>query len=148
MKFFPIVWRNLLRRKIRTIFTLLSVFVAFILFGILMAIRMAFSAGVTIAGAERLVMIDKISLINPIPLSYQQRIQGIEGVKEITHANWFGGVYQEPKNFFANMAVEPESWLKRSRRRRGLPTAPARSSASTRRSASAGRSAIAFRCRG
>lgn len=112
MKFFPLIWRNLGRRKVRTIFTLLSVFVAFVLFGILMAIRVAFSGTITIAGAERLVMIDKISLINPIPLSYQQRIQSIEGVKDITHANWFGGIYQEPKNFFANMAVDPESWLR------------------------------------
>lgn len=112
MKFFPLIWRNLGRRKIRTIFTLLSVFVAFVLFGVLMAIRVAFSGTITIAGAERLVMIDKISLINPIPLSYQQRIQSIEGVKDITHANWFGGIYQEPKNFFANMAVDPESWLR------------------------------------
>jgi putative ABC transport system permease protein len=112
MKFFPLVWRNLLRRKVRTIFTLLSVFVAFILFGILMAIRVAFGGTITIAGAERLVMIDKISLINPIPLSYQQRIQSVEGVKDVTHANWFGGIYQEPKNFFANMAVDPESWLR------------------------------------
>ena len=75
MKFFPIVWRNLLRRKVRTTFTLLSVFVAFVLFGILMAIRVAFSAGITIAGAERLMMIDKISLINTIPRSYKQKIE-------------------------------------------------------------------------
>ena len=112
MKFLPLIWRNLGRRKIRTIFTLLSVFVAFVLFGILMAIRVAFSGTITVSGAERLVMIDKISLINPIPLSYQQRIQSVEGVKDITHANWFGGIYQEPKNFFANMAVDPESWLR------------------------------------
>ena len=112
MKFFPLIWRNLGRRKIRTIFTLLSVFVAFVLFGILMAIRVAFSGTITISGAERLVMIDKISLINPIPLSYQQRLQSVEGVKDITHANWFGGIYQEPKNFVANMAVDPESWLR------------------------------------
>ena len=112
MKFFPLIWRNLGRRKIRTIFTLLSVFVAFVLFGILMAIRVAFSGTITISGAERLVMIDKISLINPLPLSYQQRLQSFEGVKDITHANWFGGIYQEPRNFFANMAVDPESWLR------------------------------------
>jgi len=112
MKFFPLVWRNLLRRKVRTTFTLLSVFVAFVLYGILMAIKMAFGAGVTIAGAERLMMIDKISLINPIPLSYQQRISSTEGVVDISHANWFGGIYQDPKNFFANMAVDPESWLR------------------------------------
>ena len=112
MKFFPLVWRNLLRRKVRTTFTLLSVFVAFVLFGILMAIRVAFGAGVTIAGAERLMMIDKISLINPIPLSYMERIKSTDGVVDLSHANWFGGIYQDPKNFFANMAVEPESWLR------------------------------------
>jgi putative ABC transport system permease protein len=112
MKFFPLVWRNLLRRKVRTTFTLLSVFVAFILFGVLMAIRVAFGAGVTIAGAERLMMIDKISLINPIPLSYMERIRATEGVVDLSHANWFGGIYQDPKNFFANMAVDPESWLR------------------------------------
>ena len=112
MKFFPLVWRNLLRRKVRTTFTLLSVFVAFVLYGILMAIKMAFGAGVTIAGAERLMMIDKISLINPIPLSYQQRIASTEGIADISHANWFGGIYQDPKNFFANMAVDAESWLR------------------------------------
>jgi putative ABC transport system permease protein len=77
-----------------------------------MAIRVAFSGTITISGAERLVMIDRISLINPIPLSYQQRIQSVEGVKDVTHANWFGGIYQDQKNFFANMAVDPESWLR------------------------------------
>ena len=112
MKFFPLVWRNLLRRKVRTTFTLLSVFVAFVLFGILMAIRVAFGAGVTIAGADRLMMIDKISLINPIPLSYKQRIASTEGITDLSHANWFGGIYQDQKNFFANMAVDPESWLR------------------------------------
>ncbi len=112
MKFFPLVWRNLQRRRMRTTFTLLSVFVAFVLYGLLMAIRVAFSAGVTIAGAERLMMIDKVSLINPIPLSYMERIRSTNGVADVSHANWFGGVYQDPKNFFANMAVDPESWLR------------------------------------
>lgn len=112
MKFFPLIWRNLLRRKIRTIFTLLSVFVAFVLFGILMTIRVAFSAGINIAGAERLVMIDKVSLINPLPLAYMHQIETVEGVADITHSNWFNGIYQDPKNFFANFAVEPESFLR------------------------------------
>jgi putative ABC transport system permease protein len=112
MKFFPIVWRNLLRRKFRTIFTLLSVFVAFLLFGILMTLRVAFGAPISLAGAERLVMIDKVSLINPLPLAYMQKIQSAGGVSEVTHANWFNGIYQDPKNFFANFAVDPESWLR------------------------------------
>ena len=75
MKFLPLVWRNLLRRKVRTIFTLLSILVAFVLFGVLMAIRAAFSMGVDIAGADRLMMIHKVSLIQPLPASYGERIQ-------------------------------------------------------------------------
>jgi putative ABC transport system permease protein len=107
-----IVWRNLLRRKIRTTFTVLSIFVAFVLFGILMAVRAAFSMGIDLAGADRLMVLNKISLIMPLPSSYKEQVRAIEGVKDVTHANWFGGYYQETKNQFANMAVEPESWLR------------------------------------
>ena len=112
MKFFPIVWRNLLRRKFRTIFTIGAIFFAFVLFGVLMAIRAAFSMGVEMAGQGRLMVIDKISLIQPLPSSYQGRIAQVEGVEDITHSNWFGGYYQEVRNQFATMAVDPESWLR------------------------------------
>jgi putative ABC transport system permease protein len=112
MKFLPIVWRNLLRRKVRTTFTLLSIFVAFVLFGVLMAIRAAFSMGIELAGADRLMILNKISIIMPLPKSYGERVRALEGVKDVTHANWFGGYYQETKNAFANMAVEGESWLR------------------------------------
>ena len=112
MKFLPLVWRNLLRRKVRTIFTVLSIFTAFLLFGVLMALRAAFSMGIELAGADRLMILNKISLIMPLPESYSDRVRAIEGVKEVTHANWFGGYYRETKNAFANMAVEPESWLR------------------------------------
>ena len=112
MKLFPMVWRNLLRRKVRTIFTLLSIFVAFLLFGYLMAVRTAFGMGVDLAGADRLMVLNKISIIMPMPGSYEDKAKAIEGVKDVTHANWFGGYYQEPKNQFANMAVEGDSWLR------------------------------------
>jgi len=112
MKFLPLVWRNLMRRKVRTIFTVLSIFVAFLLFGVLMAIRMAFSMGVDMAGQGRLMVIDKVSIINPLPASYGARLKQVEGVKEITHSNWFGGYYQEVKNQFATFAVDPEGWLR------------------------------------
>ena len=112
MKFLPLVWRNLLRRKVRTIFTILSIFIAFVLFGVLMAIRMAFSMGVDMAGQGRLMVIDKVSIINPLPASYEQQLKQIEGVQEVTHSNWFGGYYQEVKNQFATFAVDPESWLR------------------------------------
>jgi len=112
MKFLPLVFRNLMRRKIRTIFTVLSIMIAFILFGALMAIRAAFSMGVEMAGADRLMVIHKVSLIQPLPISYAGRIRSAEGVTDLTHANWFGAYYQNPNSFFANFAVEPESWLR------------------------------------
>ncbi len=112
MKFLPLLWKSLWRKKLRTIFTLLSVFVAFVLFGLLMTIRTAFSFGVDIAGIDRLVLIHKVSLIMPLPVSYQGRLQSTPGVEVATHNTWFGGVYQDPANFFAQIAVEPEPFLK------------------------------------
>ncbi len=112
MKFFPLLWSSLWRKKTRTIFTLLSVFVAFLLFGLLMTIRGAFTFGVDIAGVDRLVIIHKVSLIMPLPVSYKARLASTEGVVLISPQTWFGGVYQDPANFFAQMAVEPEPFLK------------------------------------
>ncbi|HXW07690.1 MAG TPA: FtsX-like permease family protein [Vicinamibacterales bacterium] len=112
MKFLPLVWRNLLRRKIRTIITTLTIMVAFVLFGALMAIRAAFSMGVEVAGADRLMVIHKVSIIQPLPPSYGARIRATEGVTEVTYANWFGAYYQEPTNFIQNIAVDPETWLR------------------------------------
>ncbi len=111
MKFLPLLWSSLWRKKIRTIFTLLSVFIAFLLFGLLMTIRTAFSFGVDIAGLDRLVLIHKVSLIMPLPVSYLDRLRATEGVAMATHNTWFGGVYQDPANFFAQIAVEPDSFL-------------------------------------
>ena len=112
MKYIPLIWRNLLRRKVRTGLTIACIFIGFLLFGVVMAIRAAFSMGVDIAGADRLVTIHKVSLIQLMPRSYLERIRAMEGVEEATHANWFGGYYQDPSNFIANMAVEPEPWLR------------------------------------
>jgi putative ABC transport system permease protein len=111
MKFLPLIWKNVWRRKIRTLFTLGSVFVAFVLFGLLMTIRTAFTFGVEIAGHDRLVVIHKISLIMPLPVAYKARLATVDGVDLVTHQTWFGGVYQEPSNFFAQIVVEPEAFL-------------------------------------
>src|SRR4051812_6826734 len=111
MKFIPLVWRNLMRRKIRTVITIMTIVVAFVLFGALMAIRAAFSMGVDVAGADRLMMIHKVSIIQPLPQSYGDRIRATEGVTLLTHANWFGGYFREPSNFVQSMAVEPDTWL-------------------------------------
>src|SRR3954467_1320008 len=112
MRFLPIVWRNLLRRKFRTFFTMGAIFFAFLLFGVLMAIRSAFSMGIDMAGQGRLMVIDKVSIINALPASHEQQIRQIEGVTDITHANWFGGYYQDVRNQFATFATDPESWLR------------------------------------
>src|SRR6478672_1794907 len=109
MKFFHLIWNNLKRRKLRTLLTLLSIFVAFLLYGILCTIKEAFSAGVTMAGADRLVVRHKVSLIMTLPVTYQQRIERIAGVDRVSHATWFNGIYQnEPKNFFGSFPVDPE----------------------------------------
>lgn len=112
MKYLPLIWRNLLRRKVRTFFTVLSILVAFILFGLLMTIRVAFSLGVDLAGADRLVQLHKVGFLIFLPLSHKDRIAQVPGVKEVTYQTWFGGIYQDPSNFFAQMAVDPEPFLR------------------------------------
>ncbi|MDH3578415.1 MAG: ABC transporter permease [Gammaproteobacteria bacterium] len=110
MKYFRLIWKNVWRKKIRTSLTVLSVFVAFLLFALLSAIGFAFRGGVDVADAERLVVIDKISLINPIPMSYLNRIAATEGVESVTHSTWFGGYYQDPRNQFPQFPVDPQSY--------------------------------------
>src|SRR4029078_6415391 len=106
MKFFLIVWRNLLRRKFRTIFTIGAVLFAFMLFGVLWAIRAVFSMGVGMAGQSRLMVIDKVSIITPLPASYMNQIRMVPGVTDITFANWFGGYYQDVRNQFPTFATD------------------------------------------
>src|SRR3954453_23044011 len=76
-----------------------------------MTIRAAFSMGVDLAGVDRLVLIHKVSLIMPLPVAYQARLQSMPGVQTATHNTWFGGVYQDPTNFFAQIALEPDKYL-------------------------------------
>jgi putative ABC transport system permease protein len=111
MKFARLVWANLGRKKIRTLLTFLSILVAFLLFGYLAAIRQALNAGVDVAGADRLVVRHKVSIIQPLPKSYEPQIEQIPGVAMATHASWFGGIYQKPSNFFAQIVVVPEEYL-------------------------------------
>ena len=112
MKFFGLIRANLFRKKIRFILTIGSFAVALFLFGMLAVIRFAFSGGVDIAGADRLVVINRTSIIQPLPLAYADKIRRIPGVKEITYANWFGGVYQDERNFFAQFAMDVDNWRK------------------------------------
>lgn len=109
MKFSRLILANLFRKKIRLLLTLGSFAVALFLFAFLGVVRDAFGRGADVAGADRLVIINRTSIINPIPLSYRDKIARIPGVKVITHNNWFGGIYQDEKNFFPQVVIDPEN---------------------------------------
>ena len=110
MKYLPFIFRNLLRKKTRTILTIGSIAVALFLFGLLVTIETALNAGVDVAGVDRLIVRNKISLIMPLPLSYQERLRQIDNVSEATFATWFGAIYQEPKNFFPQFAIDTDTY--------------------------------------
>ena len=106
MKFLHLVWSNLRRRKLRTLLTVLCIFVAFVLYGLLCTIKEAFTAGITMAGADRLVTRHKVSLIMTLPEAYRARMERIPGVASAVHFTWFNGIYKnEPKNFFGSFPV-------------------------------------------
>jgi putative ABC transport system permease protein len=109
MKFARIIWANLLRKKVRLLLTIGSFAVALFLFVFLAVVRDAFNRGADVASADRLVVINRTSIINPIPLSYRDKILRIPGVKAVTHNNWFGGIYIEEKNFFPQFVIDPEN---------------------------------------
>lgn len=109
MKFARIIWANLLRKKVRLLLTIGSFAIALFLFVFLAVVRDAFNRGEDVAGADRLVVINRTSIINPLPLKYRDQILRIPGVKCITHNNWFGGTYIEEKNFFPQFVIDPEN---------------------------------------
>ncbi|MDB6023968.1 MAG: hypothetical protein JWM68_191 [Verrucomicrobiales bacterium] len=112
MKFLYLVWSNLKRKKLRTSLTLLSIFVAFILYGLLCTIKEAFTGGISMAGADRLIVRHKISLIMTLPVTYGPRMERIAGVTKSVHTTWFNGIYKdEPKNFFGSFPTDPEGLL-------------------------------------
>lgn len=111
MKYLPLIWANLRRRKLRTVLTLLSIVVAFVLFGFLSAIKQALVGGVELAGADRLIVRHKVSIIQLLPESHQIRMLRVPGVTAATHQTWFGGVYRDPKNFFMQCPVVPGEFM-------------------------------------
>jgi putative ABC transport system permease protein len=109
VKFFALIKANLFRKKVRLILTLGSFAVALFLFVFLAVVRDAFGRGGGIAAANRLVTINRVSIIQTIPLAYRDKILRIPGVKAVTHYNWFGGVYQDEKNFFPQFVIDTEN---------------------------------------
>jgi putative ABC transport system permease protein len=106
-----LIVKNALRHKLRTALTAAGIVVAILSFGLLQTVIGAWYAGANAASDARLVTRNAISLAFPMPLSYASRIRAVDGVAAVTHANWFGGVYQDPKNFFAQFAVDARTYL-------------------------------------
>jgi putative ABC transport system permease protein len=111
MYYLQFIVSNLTRKKARTILTLLSIIVAFLLFGLLRSLASAFEMGADIVGEDRLVTINKVTLIQPLPYSYMGKVKSIDGVELVTMANWFGGYYQDPKNQFGQFPIDAESYF-------------------------------------
>jgi putative ABC transport system permease protein len=109
MKYFPLILANLFRKKLRTTLTIGSFAVAMLLFGLLAVIHGAFNQGIDVAGVDRLMVINKVSIIQPLPISYRDQILRIPGVKSVTFDVWFGGIYQDPKNFFPSFAIDVDN---------------------------------------
>lgn len=111
MEVLKLILKNALRHKLRTSLTVLGLVVATLAFGLLQTVVGAWYAGADAASNTRLVTRNAISLVFPLPLSYENSIRGIEGVTGVAYANWFGGIYQEPKNFFPQLAISGRSYL-------------------------------------
>ncbi|RBH30516.1 ABC transporter permease [Xanthomonas oryzae] len=107
MKYFSLVWAQLFHSETRTLLTLLSVVAAFLLFGMLDSVRVAFNSGGSIEGVNRLVVTSRLSITQSLPIRLGTQIREVAGVRDVTSAIWFGGIYKDPKNFFANSSVAP-----------------------------------------
>ncbi len=107
MKYFSLVWAQLFRSKTRTLLTLLSVVAAFLLFGMLDSVRVAFNSGGSVSGVDRLVVASRLSITQSLPIRLEAQVRSVPGVRDVTSAMWFGGIYRDPKNFFANFSVAP-----------------------------------------
>jgi putative ABC transport system permease protein len=111
VRYLPLLWAGLFRKKTRTILTLLSIVVAFALFGLLQAVEVAFESGADAADAKRLLTTARYSIIEPLPMAYQRRIEQVPGVVGVAYADWFGAKYQNESNAFPVFAVDPARYL-------------------------------------
>ena len=105
MKYFSLILASLFRSRTRTLLTLLSVVAAFLLFGMLDSVRVAFNSGNSVDGANRLIVSSRLSITQSLPTRLVPQIEAVPGVRKVTYAMWFGGIYRDPKNFFPNFSV-------------------------------------------
>jgi putative ABC transport system permease protein len=111
MKYLPLIWAGLSRKKLRTLFTFLSILVAFVLFGLLQGVNAAFDRGVQGAHLDRLVVQSRISFTEPLPIAYLPQIEAVPGIIQVAYASWFGGYYQDPKNFILSFPINAERYF-------------------------------------
>jgi putative ABC transport system permease protein len=112
MSYLTLVWKSAFRNRLRTLLTSLGVAIAIIAFLFLRTFIAAWYTGVEASSADRLIVRNKISLTFPLPKAYLEKIRNLPGVKDVSYANWMGSYYKDPKQFFANFAVDPESYLR------------------------------------
>ena len=110
-KYLPLLWANLGRKKLRTGLTLASIIVAFLLFGLMQTLRVALTGSPELAGADRLMTMHKMAIIQPLPESYLNRIRAVQGVKVATSFDWFGGVFRDDRNQISAFAVEVDTFF-------------------------------------
>jgi putative ABC transport system permease protein len=106
-----LIRKNLFRKKLRAGLMMFSILIAFAIFGVLLAFERAFNAGQDAADDDRLVVVNRINFTQPLPIAYFNRVRAVEGVRQVAHLNWFGGYYQDPKNFMVVLAVEPRTYM-------------------------------------
>ena len=112
MKYFPLLWATLWRKKVRTILTLLSLVAAFLLLGLLQAANSLFSGGTQRISANLLISQARVSFTSPLPMRLLPQIEAVPGVEQVSWSQFFGGVYKDEKNFFPQFSVDPDRWLK------------------------------------
>lgn len=111
MKILKIIFANALRHKLRTTLTILGIAIAVIAFGVLRTVVTVWDSSVDAAAANRLITRQAVSFIFPLPYAYKEKIKNVEGVKEVSFANWFGGVYKDKNNFFTRMCVDADTYF-------------------------------------
>lgn len=111
MTLIDLVGKNLFRKRLRTLLTVIAIFIAFAIFGVLATFQNAMNAGIDTAGADRLIVTNKINFTLQMPIAYVQRTRGVEGVRNVAQADWFGGYFRDPRIFFAAIAVDPVPYL-------------------------------------
>ncbi|HUQ12229.1 MAG TPA: hypothetical protein VM146_18105, partial [Steroidobacteraceae bacterium] len=105
-RWLPLVWANLRRRKLRLVLTFASILIAFLLFGLLQALRTSMASGVEMAGADRLILRSKIGLTTPLPLAYYEKIRAVPGVGAAASMSWLGAEYRTPQNPKEQIALQ------------------------------------------